>query len=193
MAHCPNCQHEIADDFGLVTCANCGAQVLLSMDGSTEVAKAGTTPGAGEVVANLEQNLIQEVQEAVEPVASSTGGLETHAAAPIDIEPAERGLPATPDMSEVAAFGNSSASTAREGGLRFNIFLSGIDSVEIRKQVQEALTDERFLWDAEALVSKARSGELKITNVSAVKSSLVIQRLRSVSVDIRWEQYAIHQ
>ncbi len=212
MAKCPNCQHEIKDDFGLVACPNCGAQVLLSIDGSSEIASSGASGVSA--VANLQQTLVQEVQNEVEapneeaglsldmspppppplddesPVARDSGLMRT--ASPETV-PQDRGLPATPDMSEVAAFGNSPASLAREGGLRFNIILSGIDSVDLRQQVKDALTDERFLWDAEALLARSHNGELKITDVSAVKSSLIIQRLRSVSIDIRWEQYAIHQ
>jgi hypothetical protein len=220
MSKCPNCQSDIKDDFGLVTCSHCGAQVLISIDGSSEV-----VPSAGQAVTNLENVLVSELQaddEVAEKsfsddpppienlsadVASEDIPISSQPPPPSPLEefaptrptPApqhaaqERPTATTPDMTEVADFGNSSASLAREGSLRFNIFISGIDTVDIRQQVQDALTDERFLWDAEALVSKSHNGELKITDISAVKSSLIIQRLRPISIDIRWEQHAIHQ
>ena len=33
MAQCPFCQHEITEDFGLVTCEGCGRSVFVDMDG----------------------------------------------------------------------------------------------------------------------------------------------------------------
>ncbi len=97
------------------------------------------------------------------------------------------------DMREVATFGNSDASTAREGGYRFNLLIYGIDSVDIRNDVKDALTDGRFLWDLESLLSQIEQGVLKLNDLSAVKSALIVQRLKTLPVDIKWEQYAIHQ
>jgi hypothetical protein len=186
MATCPNCQNQIQDDFGLVTCKNCGAQVLLSIDGSSEIASENPSD-------NLQNVLISEAQNDSEAQTAAPAEVVEPMVSPPSPAPHERPLPTTPDMSEVADFGNSPASLAREGSLRFNLFLSGIDTAEIREEVKEALSDERFLWDTEALMAKARGGELKVSDLSAVKTSLIIQRLRSVSIDIRWEQYAIHQ
>ncbi|MEK6555480.1 MAG: hypothetical protein AABZ31_09580 [Bdellovibrionota bacterium] len=98
-----------------------------------------------------------------------------------------------PDMREVAAFGNSDASLAREGGYRFNLSIYGIDSSDIRQEVKDALTDARFLWDLESLLGKIDQGVLQLNDLSAVKSALIVQRLKTLPVDIKWEQYAIHQ
>ena len=53
--------------------------------------------------------------------------------------------------------------------------------------------DERFLWDAEKIISDMVEGQLRLKEVTAVKSALLVQKLRAVPVEIRWEQYAIYQ
>jgi hypothetical protein len=97
------------------------------------------------------------------------------------------------DMNQLSNFGNSAVSQSREGFLRYNLFISGIDTSDVRDQVKEALTDSRFLWDSSQIMHEMLGGEICIKEVTAVKSSILVQRLRSLPVEIRWEQYAIQQ
>ena len=154
-------------DFGLVTCSSCGAQVMIELGGG--VASVPPLP-----------TLSPELSQSSE-VPHSSG-------VPLPSAP-----PVSSDMSEIADYGNSQLSQGREGMLRFNVFISGIDSADVRRELLEALTDEKFLWNAEEMIEGTRNGDLKIEDLTAVKASILIQRLRSLSVEIRWEQYAIHQ
>lgn len=97
------------------------------------------------------------------------------------------------NMEDIAAFGNSEQSLAREGAYRFTLTVTGIDSAEIKTEVKDALTDGRFLWDIETLIASMEDGVLIINDLSAVKSALVVQRLKILPVEIKWEQHAIHQ
>ena len=104
------------------------------------------------------------------------------------------GPPSDPsDISDISEFGNSEMSQGKEGSLRFNIFITGIDTADIRESIKEALTDKRFIWDIEAIMKTIDHGQLKIEELSSVKSSIVVQRIKNLPVQIRWEQYAIHQ
>lgn len=190
MATCPICSSEIKDDFGLVTCGSCGAQVMIEIDGSMpehpQMPSADVSLSAASMpsipppleVPSFSGELSQIIQEEI---------LSQPKVMPVEVPPV------APDMSDVAAFGNSVTSQGREGMLRFNLHISGIDSADIRVLVRDALMDERFLWDAEKIISEMVDGQLSLKEITAVKSALLVQKLRAVPVEIRWEQYAIYQ
>ncbi|MCB0420321.1 MAG: hypothetical protein KDD61_04965 [Bdellovibrionales bacterium] len=95
------------------------------------------------------------------------------------------------DMSEIADYGNSEISQGREGNLLFTVKIEGIDSKDIREELMAAMEDSRFLWDEKAILETAKNGCIKIEGVSAVKASVLIQRLRGMPLKISWEQNAI--
>jgi hypothetical protein len=97
------------------------------------------------------------------------------------------------DLSDIAQFGNSETSGSRDGSLRYNLFISGIDTSDVRMAFREALTDRKFLWDTDQILRSLRNGQVRIENVSATKAHVLISRLRSMPVKIRWEQYAVQQ
>lgn len=188
MPACPVCAADIKDDFGLVTCPSCGSQVLLEMDGV-----AGVVPVPSPAAGSPTPPQIESLSSDPQPLLADE--LSQVLVAEFDSPPIEKAPTsgASSDMSDIANFGNSEISQGREGMLRFNLHIGGIDTSDIRAEVREILTDARFLWDAEKLMSEIRDGELHIKEITAVKSALLVQRLRTVPVEIRWEQYAIHQ
>jgi hypothetical protein len=99
----------------------------------------------------------------------------------------------SPDLSDIADFGNSAVSGAREGALRYNVKVTGIDTVDVRDAFREALTDRKFVWDTDQIVRSIRDGECLLKDVTATKAHVLITRLRTLPVEIEWEQYAIHQ
>lgn len=279
MAQCPVCQAAISEDFGLVECASCGAQLLIHVDGTVEHAKSGGVsdavggePPADEAhvhlsasaahipnaladalmddvdaaftnamaaddepppedepsensiapVTNLEalfgesqagQDESSEVNEEPPPTempeaggaaaaaeyelfedAAPTGDAAPSADAPVE-ESAYRppGANDSPDLSDIAKFGNSEASSHREGSLRYNLRVTGIDTADIREAFREAITDRKLMWDTEQILRTIRNGEVEIASVAATKAHVVITRLRSLPVRVSWEQYAIQQ
>lgn len=169
MVNCPVCQAEIIEDFGLVTCSSCGSQVLLELDQPSPLNAPAPIVPPEPAVQNSE-NMIDELSQVIFNEIAETS-----------------------DMSDVAEFGNSQMSQGREGMLRFNLYIGGIDTSDIREEVRWALTDAKFLWDADQFMNSIHNGELAIKAVTPVKSALLLQRLRAIPVEIRWEQYAIHQ
>ncbi len=109
-------------------------------------------------------------------------------APPMNISPSPL---ATPGVEDLVEYGNSLASAARDGVLHYDLHITGIDTVDIRRAIQEALTDPLFLWDVESLMKSAHLGELKIRQVPSVKAAIVVQRLTSLPVEISWVQHAL--
>ena len=71
--------------------------------------------------------------------------------------------------------------------------VTGIDTVDVRDAFREALTDRKFVWDTDQIVRSIKNGECTLRDVTATKAHVLISRLRTLPVDIEWEQYAIHQ
>ncbi len=164
MAKCPSCQSELNDDFGLVDCAQCGAALFLEMDGEVRL-RDGSAP-------------IEEV--ALNPAPPVLMG---------EPEPIE----AQDLLHDLEEFGNSQIAGGLEGSYFYDVVISGIDSADLRKEVQEALTDRLFLWDAEVLLREVKLGELLIPRMNSVKAAMVVQRLTGLPVKIKWTQHALTQ
>lgn len=204
MVSCPICSTQNEGDFGLINCTSCGSPFFIQIDGTTEAADVprvntavtrNTIPAhviSDDVSDSILEDFSQVNRESDfqnpdqnEPVAA-----QSHAGASATLSP-----PHSPgqSMQDLADFGNSEGSVAREGAYRFNLTVMGIDSAEIKVEVKDALSDGRFLWDIEAMFNEMADGVLVIKDLSAVKSALVVQRLKILPVDIKWEQHAIHQ
>ena len=94
-------------------------------------------------------------------------------------------------MAEVNQFGNSELSSATEGSIKYKVWISGIDDPDLRQEVQEVLQDRRFMWSVEELMASIKSGRLVLSGVNPVKASVLINRLKPVSVHVKWEQYVL--
>jgi hypothetical protein len=97
------------------------------------------------------------------------------------------------DPLGLQAYSNSEISSGQSGPILFRILISGIDTKEIRESLREALQDSRFAWDERLILSSISKGELAIENVSPVKASIVVNRIKHLPIKIRWEQNAIAQ
>lgn len=95
------------------------------------------------------------------------------------------------DPLGISAYANSEMSSAQNGPLVVTLIISGIDAKDLRDEIRQALQDSRFGWDAAALMAGIKGGVLKIDRVSPVKATIVINRIKNLSVRIRWEQSAI--
>ncbi|CAN5594972.1 hypothetical protein BH10BDE1_BH10BDE1_31430 [soil metagenome] len=95
------------------------------------------------------------------------------------------------DPLGLSAYANSEMSGAKNGPLVVSIIISGIDAKDLRDEIRQALQDSRFGWDTAALMSGIKGGTLRIDRVSPVKATILINRIKNLSVRIRWEQSAI--
>ena len=262
---CPLCEAPINEDFGLIECSSCGAQLVVHMDGhvehsgssrdgfasdvsaesgeaeSSSVAEAEESPSFIDQIGDFEITDQTQSKIAAEPAAEAvdlgSGGTDhsfnvesPEASMPIETpmpdesadlqEPAlasepeemnfdmaESGVETeqyvspsaspsqvdSPELQDVAQFANSSESGGREGNLKYSIFVSGIDTADVREAFKEALTDKKLLWDLDEILKKIKLGQVKIENVSSTKAYVVVTRLKHLPVKVTWEQHAIHQ
>ena len=292
VANCPLCEVQVPDDFGLIECGGCGAQLLVhidgrveysgaqvreeevtsslpegtqakeldpfknphigeevpwpppddAIDGATEISRAQVEPTVMKTfafsqpeqheelppvpLAGLEDNLTvvsphHEPEAAhlpdaaaefdlgteAEPAAAPVSAVEPTASAALDMFDDEATVQISPpkddvttvmatdsgDLSDIAKFGNSDATSGRDGSLRYNLFVAGIDTSDLRESFREALTDRKLVWDTDSILRSIKNGEVRIPNVPAAKAFIVVSRLRGLPVQVRWEQYAISQ
>jgi hypothetical protein len=95
------------------------------------------------------------------------------------------------DPLGLSAYANNELSGAKNGPLVVTLVISGIDAKDLRDEIRQALQDSRFGWDAAALMSSIKGGTLRIEQMSPVKATIIINRIKNLSVRIRWEQSAI--
>jgi len=94
----------------------------------------------------------------------------------------------TTDLSKLANEIDSGSEVV--GGLRYNLIIQGIDTVDLRREVRDSLLDAKFGWDVDQLLKSAQGGKMEIKSISALKAQIVVQRLKVLPLQIRWEQHA---
>lgn len=194
MSNCPNCQAPVPDDFGLIECANCGASIFVEFDGSV------TAPAEDAVVEhNTASHTITHEATPAEMPPFEIDSNEILSEQTFDMMPQSVVTP-IPEPStseqhfdELQDFANSPLSQGRDGLLRVNLTISGIDTADLRNLIHEALLDKKFLWDVEGMMKQIASGQLKIQDLSSVKAAVLLLRLKNIPVQVSWEQHAIHQ
>jgi hypothetical protein len=214
MALCPYCQSELGDDFGLVECSSCHKVSFIEIEGQVSAPEPmpvvedsredDTIPDktvANEVsfadVFAEEDGDMGDLTQAL-PIEEGEGSLvdqpqdayETEEAAPEPTLAAAETLLGPLEDESSSLLNDSMKPQASSGNLRYQLRIHGIDSADARSEIYDIVTDKRFLWDAESLMKSIKKGELIIRDVSAVKAALLVNRLRSVAVDVEWEQHA---
>lgn len=223
MGTCPVCNHQVPDDFGLISCDGCGAQLIVHVDGRVEHTSdqeeiVMDSPSEGEPASDYapEAEFAVEAEEPVPDIGApdpEERGLPQELVEPEALEEPPQQMfdgsepdsssaaevykpgtpPNSPDLSDLAGFANSQESGGREGPLRYNLAITGIDTSDVRNAFREAITDRKFMWDTEQIVRSIRNGEVRISNVSPVKAFILINRLRNLPLHVEWEQHAITQ
>ncbi len=212
MANCPKCQAELLQDSGLVLCPSCGHPSVLDFNGNIveSVATAQptapapiaavSTPTAPTVAVNDGQEVSQIAvleltqMEGKDP-SSGFSLFQSDAPPPVEIsqnDPFANLQPGTESLN-ISEYANSEFSQGKDGAFVYNVSISDIDSKEIREFLREAINDTRFNWDAQAIIAQIKKGELLLKNLSPVKASILINRIKRLPVKIRWDQYAITQ
>lgn len=97
------------------------------------------------------------------------------------------------DLGEIADYGNSEVSLAKDGRYVYDVILSDIDSPETRELIEENLTDKRLGLNTKGLMKMIEGGRLTIQRVNAIKASIIVSRLKSLPLSIEWRQNAIDE
>lgn len=89
------------------------------------------------------------------------------------------------DFSEVTSYANSEAAT---GPISYLIVVRGLELADTFEKLREALTDSRFGWDVEEVMSRVRSGELTLKGLNPTKASILVSRIKYLPVELEWKQ-----
>jgi hypothetical protein len=155
-----------------------------------------------DIPANADTNASQEFAsaefESIDMAPGRRSEQESEDASSMNLAPdAEQRVPQAfgpaNDPLNLNDFANSEVSSAKDGPLLFRVLISGIDTKEIRESIREVLEDPRFAWDSNEIFSKVSKGHLAINDLSPVKASILVTRIKRLPVRVRWEQYAITQ
>ena len=219
MALCPYCQTPLGDDFGLVECPSCHKASLIDVDGNVQLtAEDGSASPlerdssalAEDVVADInfddfqfspelnsapstpiaspiEPEFDEEPQDVSEIFRSNvTPEPSLSSQEPPAPEAPEEGAPAFQPLQE-----DSISTGSSPGNLRYHLTISGVDTADLRKELLEALTDQKFLWDPSKLIRSIRNGQLRIADLSPLKTAILVSRLKSTPFQLTWEQHAL--
>jgi hypothetical protein len=198
MANCPKCGADLNADFGMVTCGNCRSISVIDFDGNVQLDAldvAGPPMGLSTNLAptsdfdpvpsdgfnGFDANPIQESSQPVEPEAASFAFAEASQET------------ASEDLSDIADFGNSQESSGKDGLFIFDVFISGIDTKELRESVRESLDDARFVWDVNEVMGTIDQGALELRQLNPVKATILVNRLKGLPLEIHWKQNSITQ
>ncbi len=75
--------------------------------------------------------------------------------------------------------------------LSYEIQIEGIDTSELRQKILDALSDNRFRWEARVLLSQIKNGQLSLPRLNPAKAMVMIRRLQALPVRITWIQFRL--
>lgn len=89
------------------------------------------------------------------------------------------------NLSEIADFANGEAAI---GGMSYELLISGLDSVALIREFKEIISDARFAWNEEEILSQIKRGELVIKDLPPIKAAILVNRLKYLELKISWRQ-----
>lgn len=78
-----------------------------------------------------------------------------------------------------------------EGLLSYTLIVKGIDTINIRQAILQALSDSRFGFGQRNLQKDIKMGVLKLPNLNPGQMVMAVRKLRALPVDISWSQNGI--
>ena len=179
----------------MVTCPGCNAIVFIDMDGMAHVASLEQEALGKELTARA-PSPIEDAPPAIDSLLNYQNPPE-----PMDVDRVDSDRfdthqigtdqVDTADPLGLSAYANSEMSGAMDGAFVVTVIISGIDAKDLRDDIRQVLQDPRFGWNVSALMAGIRNGELRLERITPVKATIVVNRIKHLSVSIRWEQNAI--
>jgi len=90
-------------------------------------------------------------------------------------------------IQEIQEFANPVS--APLSAMTYDIFIRGIDSAELLKQVRESLSDNKFPWDVNDIMRTLKGGVLEIPSLHPTAAVVLVNRLKMFPLDISWSQH----
>jgi hypothetical protein len=89
------------------------------------------------------------------------------------------------DFSDVAEFGNADVVI---NPMSYTILIEGLESSRVVSQLKDAMTDSRFGWDVNEILSQINADRLVLSHLTPAKASVIINRIKYLPVKVSWRQ-----
>lgn len=166
---CPQCQSPLSQDFGVVTCSQCGAVLMVDINGDVGVDLPPIDPQTPFI--ELEPISLQ-FPEPLEPQP------------PAQVPPPEEPGAA---FREIEDFGNQDL---HSGPLDYTLRIEGLDSGELKTKLKDVLSDSRLNLNTNQVLSALAYGKLELRGLNPVKVTYIVSRLKHLPLKISWRQSA---
>lgn len=211
MDQCPNCSQSINIEEShhgtLYTCPHCQNVFFVGWDGKPEV--------TDQAIASADQAMIQstaDIGQTMDPQVMPNNNFElnTPFAQPEYQSIQTTPIPTIPDLgipdlgvssaalefdpnkkesfNDVVEFGNAASDS---GLITFQLTIQGIDHSQLYKKVADALTDSKFNWQVDEVMSRIQNGVLILEGLTPAATVVLVQRLKYLPVDIQWRQHVL--
>lgn len=187
----------------MVVCPTCQAAVFFDMDGNPHVGdeappleEMGSDLSTQEPMAEIESVIAPFFENSPsEPEYNFEQSLEDQSTEPVAYQEQQNSYLDSPSaglqkFEDVTEFANSNLDS---GALLYDIQIAGIDLADIRYEVFEELQDSRLALDLDQLKDSILDGVLEIKSLNPIKAAVIIKRIRKLSVQMTWRQYAVSQ
>lgn len=175
-ALCPQCGHSLEQDFGVVSCSHCQSVLVIDLDGSIQIQDPGQM---GQEIhdAVQEEEILTEIYQPEETVIEQIH--EPAFELPIEPQPLEE---QSLDNS-VVTLNNTSSSI-----INYQVTIQGIDTKEVREQLEDAMKDPKFPWNAREITQQIQNGILELGPLNPVAASVLVRKLKDLPLTISWRQ-----
>lgn len=89
------------------------------------------------------------------------------------------------NFADVVEFANTNTSG---GPISYTVFIDGVESSRLVHDLREAMTDSRFGWDVNELLTHIGGGRLTLKGLTPAKASVLINRIKYLPFKISWRQ-----
>ena len=208
MSECPSChsQIEIRPEFfgGLFTCPRCQSMYFISFDGvpesqdlrsaaPPEVSQAPSFPSGPDLDSGAEvrfpesedafnPEVLSEPETSWAPVSTPLEPLENP---PVETQDPPSATTGMNPLAEIADFGNQEVV---KSALTYRLTIKGLDFVPHIEQLRDVLSDSKLGLKFDELKHKIRNGRLQIDRLEASQAAVLAQRLRTLPLEMTWEQ-----
>lgn len=176
---CPECGAVFEDQlgFGMVECPHCHH---MSMSGASP--EAMTTLHQRPTTATM---ITPEVQSAPQPIAEPTPDPSEEP----EISQASFTM-TTPNreasFEDVIDFANSEIPSTGSNALFYNVIVSGIDTPELRDELEDILNDRKLNLPPSVIMPKIKQGTLKLEQLHPVRAAVLVSKLRNTHLRVKW-------
>lgn len=212
MVECPKCHGtiEISEaSFGaLFTCHLCRGLFFVGWDGQPELNDQIDSQPIDQTRDPLEsQDNDQASNQLSDPLADQASAFPDLSVPAPASDSASAALPLPPSPSWTPLdqdFGNLSQPQSPASAideierfanqdqeplpLSYDLNIGGLDLPKQIQLLREVLDDPRFGWDTEQILSQISHGVLLLRNLSPIKTSMLVHRIKSSNLEIKWRQ-----